>query len=245
MTGSPSPESSTPSSAPLALILAAVFIASAAASNWAVQHIGHSHGPHAPRTIPVGWGLEAASGVLLVGVMISVRDALHELVGIARTIGLIVLASAVSSLLAPPALAVASGATMLLAESADALIYQRLRRRGRVLAALVSNIVSSFLDSAVFLLIAFGAAAATDGTFALTIGKIEVSVLTLAAVALTLRGARRLRRIRAPSSVADPLLLRHREYGRRSNSAIHAIGRGWTAAAASQPCRHRRSGRAR
>jgi uncharacterized PurR-regulated membrane protein YhhQ (DUF165 family) len=199
-----SPAASTPRNVPLTLSLAVIFIASAAASNWAIQHIGQSHGAQAPRTIPVGWGLDAASGVLLVGVMISVRDALHEQVGIKGTLLLIALGSAVSSLLAPPALAMASGATMLLAESADALVYQRLRQRGRVLAAMASNVVSSLLDSALFLLIAFGVAAAFQGSFALTIGKIEVSLLTLAALALAPKAARRFRRIGMSPTAADP-----------------------------------------
>ena len=115
-------------------VLAATFVGAAAASNWAIQHVGHYNGAHAPRTIPIGWGMEAASGVILVGVMISVRDALHEQVGIKGTLLAILIGSAISSSLAPPALAVASGATMVLAESADALVYQSLRRRGRVLA---------------------------------------------------------------------------------------------------------------
>ena len=173
------------------MALAVVFVASAAASNWAVQHVGQDHGPHAPRTIPIGWGLDAASGVLLVGVMIAVRDALHEQVGIKGTFVLIVLASLVSTLLAPPALAVASGATMLLAESADALVYQRVRRRGRALAATASNIVSSFMDSAVFLVIAFGVAEAIRGSYALTVGKIEISLLTLAVLALAAKTSER------------------------------------------------------
>ena len=192
MTRTLNPSRVGPRNVPLTVALAVVFVASAAASNWAIQHIGQNHGPHAPRTIPIGWGLDAASGVLLVGVMIAVRDALHEQVGIKGTFVLIVLASLVSTLLAPPALAVASGATMLLAESADALVYQRLRRRGRVLAATASNIVSSFLDSAIFLLIAFGVAEAIRGSYALTIGKIEISLLTLAVLALASKAIQRL-----------------------------------------------------
>ena len=171
----------------LVAVLAATFVGAAAASNWAIQHVGHYNGAHAPRTIPIGWGMEAASGVILVGVMISVRDALHEQVGIKGTLLAILIGSAISSSLAPPALAVASGATMVVAESADALVYQRLRRRGRVLAAAASNIVSSLLDSAVFLLIAFGVNATTQGAPALTIGKFEVSLLTLTIMALALR----------------------------------------------------------
>lgn len=56
-----------------------------------------------------------------------------------------------------------------------------------MLAATASNIVSSLLDSAVFLLIAYGVNAATQGTPALTIGKFEVSLLTLTVMALALK----------------------------------------------------------
>lgn len=178
---------------PLAVFLAILFVGAAAASNWTLQHVGQDNGPLAPRTIPIGWGLDAASGVLLVGVMISVRDALHEQVGLKGTLIAIVVGSIVSSALAPPALAVASGVTMLVAELADAVVYQRLRRRGRTLAAAASNLASSLLDSAVFLTIAYGVHAATQGTYPLTVGKLEASLLALAVLALTAKARPRTR----------------------------------------------------
>jgi uncharacterized PurR-regulated membrane protein YhhQ (DUF165 family) len=169
------------------LVLTLLFVASAAASNWAIQHVGRNNGPIAPRTIPIGWGMQAASGVVLVGVMISVRDALHEQVGIRGTLVAITIGSGFSALLAPPALAIASGTTMLVAESADALVYQRLRTWGWFLAATGSNLASALLDSAIFLVIAYGANVAAHGTYALTVGKVEVSLFTLAALALASR----------------------------------------------------------
>lgn len=165
------------------VLFAAVFVAAAATSNWAIENIGQDNGPFAPRTIPVGWGLDAPSGVLLIGVMIAVRDALHERVGLKGTLLVIVLGSVVSALVAPAALAVASGVTLLAAETTDALVYQKLRRRGRLRAAFASNIVSSVIDSALFLLIAFGIEAAHHGTWALTVGKVEASIITLAILA--------------------------------------------------------------
>lgn len=164
------------------LILVTAFIGAAATSNWAVQHVGQNNGPYAPHTIPIGWGLQAASGVLFIGVMITVRDALHEQVGIKATLMAIVVASVVSALLAPASVALASGVTMLAAESADALVYQRLRRRGYLAAAAASNLVSSLIDSALFLSIAYGATAMWHGTYPLTVGKVEVSLITLAVV---------------------------------------------------------------
>jgi uncharacterized PurR-regulated membrane protein YhhQ (DUF165 family) len=141
---------------PITIALAGAFVIAAATSNWAIHNIGQFNGPDAPRTLPIGWGLEAPSGVVLVGVMIAVRDALHEQVGIKGTLVVILMGSVISALLAPPALAVASGATMVTAEVADALVYERLRQRGRLIAAAASNFVSATIDSAMFLLIAFG-----------------------------------------------------------------------------------------
>lgn len=167
--------------------LGAVFVAAAGTSNWAINNIGRDHGPHAPHTIPIGWGLQAPSGVLLIGLMFAVRDSLHERVGIKGTLLLIAAASAVSAVVAPPALAVASGLTMLVAEATDALVYQQLRTRGRLTAATVSNLASSLLDSALFLIVAFGAATAIDRTLALFIGKFEASLATLVVLSLSAR----------------------------------------------------------
>lgn len=169
------------------LLLSAIFIGAAATSNWAIQHVGQSNGPYAPHTIPIGWGLRAASGVLLIGAMITVRDALHEQVGIRGTLWIIAAGSIVSGLLAPASIALASGVTMLAAETSDALVYQRLRGRGYLVAAAASNLVSSVIDSALFLVIAYGTAAMWRGTYPLTVGKVEASLITLAVIVLARR----------------------------------------------------------
>lgn len=175
---------------------AGLFVAAAGASNWAIENIGQDNGPSAPRTLPIGWGLDAPSGVLLVGVMIVLRDGLHERIGLKGTLWVILLGSIVSALLAPPAIAVASGVTLLAAETTDALVYQRLRRQGRTRAALGSNLVSSVIDSALFLTIAYGVEAANQGTWALTVGKFEAAILTMTVLALAARTAPRIARLR-------------------------------------------------
>ena len=134
----------------------------------------------------IGWGMVAPSGVLLIGLMIAVRDALHERIGISGTLLFILLASLISAVCAPTTIAVASGVTLLAAETTDALIYQNLRARGRFWAAISSNVVSSLLDSGIFLAVAFGLSAAREGTMALTIGKFEASIVILAIMALFL-----------------------------------------------------------
>ncbi len=179
---------------PTTVVFAGLFIAAAATSNWAIENVGHDNGPSAPRTLPIGWGLDAPSGVVLVGVMITLRDALHERVGLRGTLLVILFGSIVSALLAPAAIAMASGVTLLVAETTDALVYQRLRRRGRLRAAFASNLVSSIVDSALFLIVAYGLEAARHDTWALTVGKVEASVITLAILAVVMRS------FRAPSA---------------------------------------------
>lgn len=180
-------------------LLALLFLTSAAASNWAINNIGHDNGAGSPRTVPIGWGLQAPSGVVLIGLMFAVRDTLHERIGVKGTLLLIALASAVGAIVAPPTLAAASGITMLIAESSDALVYQRLRAAGRFMAATTSNVAASLLDSIVFLAVAFGAAAAVSGTLALFVGKLQASLVAMLVVNLARRLASPPRaRLRAP-----------------------------------------------
>lgn len=168
-----------------ATALTLLFIVGAATSNWAMSNIGMYNGPSAPRTLPIGWGVEAPSGVVLIGLMLTIRDGLHERIRTRGMAAIIFIASVVSAVVAPPAIALASGATLAVAETADALVYQRLRRQGRLLAAAASNLVSSVVDSVLFLLVAFGVQAAIEGSWALTVGKLEASLVTLVIFALT------------------------------------------------------------
>lgn len=171
---------------------AATFVACIALSNWALLHLGVDNGPEAPRTLPVGFGLEAPSGVLFAGILLTLRDFMHERIGTRRTIGIIVLSTPVTALIAEPALALASAATFLLAELADLTLYRWVRKHGLWPAVLASNLLSSLLDSAILLLLAFGVDVALDGFLAMTWGKLLASLLTLAAISLVtkLRTAR-------------------------------------------------------
>lgn len=104
--------------------------------------------------IPVGFGLYAPAGVLVVGVAFWIRDHLH------RTSGLLAVALALGigagiSAAFSPALALASAGAFLVSETLDTLIYHALRRRW-LLAVVTSNAVGIVADSLVFLSIAFG-----------------------------------------------------------------------------------------
>jgi queuosine precursor transporter len=131
------------------------FLLTIPAANWMVGHVGFCGGA-GPCTVPVGFGLEAPSGVLLIGLALALRDAIHERYS-ARVVFLAILAGAVLSVLvAPVALAVASGTAFLLSETADLFVYAPLRQQNRPLAVLASGLVGSIVDSAVFLSLAFG-----------------------------------------------------------------------------------------
>ena len=112
--------------------------------------------PKGPCLIPVAPGLMAPSGVLLVGIALVLRDAVHEYFGPVVAAAAILVGAALSAFVAPTPLVVASGLAFLLSELADMAVYTPLRRRRLVLAVMASGVVGAFVDSLVFLYIAFG-----------------------------------------------------------------------------------------
>ena len=104
--------------------------------------------------IDVGFGLTTTAGTAAAGVTLLARDWLHDTAGRAAVLAAIGVGAAVSAGLAGGRLAVASGIAFLIAELADLLVYQRLRRRGWIRAALASNAVGAPLDTVVFLTLA-------------------------------------------------------------------------------------------
>ncbi|WP_020099417.1 VUT family protein [Mycobacterium sp. 360MFTsu5.1] len=157
------------------------------AANWAILHVGADHGPGAPRTIPIGFGLVAPSGVLFAGAQLTVRDVIHERLGAWKTLGVIAASAPLTAMVASPALAFASIGTFLAAETADLGVYARLRRRGYTTAVLASNVVSALVDSILFLALAFGLSQAASGAVGMTAGKLEASVATLVVIGAAAR----------------------------------------------------------
>lgn len=160
------------------------FVGCIAGANWAILHVGAVHGPGMPRTIPVGLGLAAPSGVLFAGAQLTLRDLIHERLGARWTLVVIVASAPLTMLVASAAVAVASIVTFLTAEAADLVVYSRLRRRGYATAVLGSNLVSTIVDSMLFLTLAFSATVAASGAAGMTVGKLETSVVTLVVVAV-------------------------------------------------------------
>ncbi|MCA1999518.1 MAG: VUT family protein [Hyphomicrobiales bacterium] len=134
----------------------ALFIACIPAANWLIQNVGTVCVPNGPCLIPVGPGLTAPSGVLLVGAALVLRDMIQRRLGAAWALGAIAAGGLLSAFIAPPALVVASVAAFLLSELADFAVFTPLQKRGLVRAVLVSSLLGLVVDSLVFLWLAFG-----------------------------------------------------------------------------------------
>ena len=138
------------------LIYLALFALTIPAANWMIGHFGTVCPPQGPCLIPVAPGLMAPSGVLMIGLALVLRDLVQRRLGLMAAVGAIALGAALSVLLAPPAIVIASGTAFLVSEVADLFVYTPLQRRHFVLAVLVSSFVGLVADSAVFLYLAFG-----------------------------------------------------------------------------------------
>jgi queuosine precursor transporter len=137
-------------------IVFAAFLATIPAANWLIGNAGTECIPNGPCLVPVGFGLMAPSGVLMIGAALVLRDAVQQLLGLRAAFAAIAIGLVLSALVAPPALVLASAAAFGLAELADLAVYTPLRRKRLWAAVLASGAVGALVDSAVFLLIAFG-----------------------------------------------------------------------------------------
>ena len=128
-------------------ILAAVgYVFSVVLVNWLVITFG---------VIPVGFGLYAPAGVFVAGLAFILRDVIQEGYGKFASIALIVLGSVVSYAISGN-LAFASAAAFLASETLDFCVYTPLRKKNWYVASFSSNVVGAVVDSAVFLVLAFG-----------------------------------------------------------------------------------------
>jgi uncharacterized PurR-regulated membrane protein YhhQ (DUF165 family) len=139
------------------LAFLAAFALCIPAANWLIGHVGTVCVPGGgPCLIPVAPGVMAPSGVLMVGLALVMRDMVQRRLGLPFAAMAVLAGAALSALVAPPALVVASAAAFLLSEMADLAVYTPLQRRGLVLAVLVSSVVGLVADSVLFLFLAFG-----------------------------------------------------------------------------------------
>jgi queuosine precursor transporter len=132
----------------------AAFAACAPIANWMIGNIGICSA--GPCKLPVGFGLYAPSGALMIGVALALRDYLHELGGWRLVVPAIAVSSSLSFATSPAALALASMFALALSEMLDAGVYAKLRARGRHVAVAVSGAFGAVADSLLFTVIAFG-----------------------------------------------------------------------------------------
>lgn len=126
------------------------------AANWALHHIGNpSPFPGAPNTLPVGFGLEAPSGVYFVALALVLRNVVQRQLGRRVAVAAIIVGALLSWATSDGAVALASGVAFLCSEGLDMTVYTPLRRHGQLRAVLPASLLGGAVDSAVFLAIAF------------------------------------------------------------------------------------------
>jgi uncharacterized PurR-regulated membrane protein YhhQ (DUF165 family) len=133
------------------------FIACVPAANWLIGNVGTVCIPQGPCLIPVApFGITAPSGVLMIGLALVLRDLVQRRLGKGWALAAILAGAALSGLVAPPALVIASTVAFLLSELADFAVYTPLQKRGLIRAVILSSLVGLCVDSVAFLYLAFG-----------------------------------------------------------------------------------------
>ena len=133
-----------------------LFILTIPAANWLIGNVGTMCVPNGPCLVPVAPGLMAPSGVTMIGIALVLRDLVQRRLGVGMAVGAILVGAALSALLAPPALVIASATAFLLSEAADLAVYTPLARHRMIAAVVASSLVGLVVDSIVFLWLAFG-----------------------------------------------------------------------------------------
>jgi queuosine precursor transporter len=166
-------------------LLLAAYAACVPLANWMIGNVGTTCVPNGPCLIPVGFGLMAPSGVLVIGLALVLRDAVQITAGWKWGLGAIGVGAVVAWFVAPPAIVLASVAAFVISELADFAVYTPLARKRLTAALLASGIVGAAIDSAVFLTIAFGSVALMPG---LLLGKMWAVMAGSFAIAFMRRG---------------------------------------------------------
>lgn len=155
------------------------FILTIPLSNWVVVNVGVVCDPTGPCLIPVWPGIMSPSAVLVAGFALVLRDSVHHFLGARWALYSIVFGAALSGFFSEPSLVAASVAAFLFSEFADFCVYAPLRERHHAFAIMVSGLIGSVVDSAIFLWLAFGS---LDYVFGQVLGKFWVSLIASAIV---------------------------------------------------------------
>ena len=159
----------------------AAFALSIPAANWMIGNVGTFCVPDGPCVIPVAPGLDAPSGVLMVGLALVLRDLVQRSLGLKWALAAVIIGAALSGLVAPSTLVIASASAFLLSELADLLVYTPLQKKGLILAVVASSIVGLIIDSIVFLYLAFGSLDYMSGQI---VGKMWMVLLAIPIIRL-------------------------------------------------------------
>lgn len=132
-----------------------LYVAAILAANWALITFG---------VIPIGFGLMAPAGVVFAGLTFSFRNLTQQTLGRSYGYGAIVVGALLSYFISGAGtipggvlpVALASGITFLISETADALVWSRFRQTGQIRAMVAGDIAGQVIDSIVFLLLAIG-----------------------------------------------------------------------------------------
>jgi len=153
-------------------------------ANWMIGHVGTVCVPNGPCLIPVAPKLMAPSGVLMIGIALVLRDLVQRRLGFRFAVAAILIGAALSGLVAPVSLVIASASAFLLSEFADLVVYTPLARKRMVTAVVLSSMVGLVIDSIVFLWLAFGSLEFLAGQ---VVGKAWMVLLSIPFVVLLRR----------------------------------------------------------
>lgn len=165
-------------------IYLAGYIGTIPAANWMIGNVGTFCIPDGPCMIPVGFGMTAPSGVLMVGAALVLRDQVQEHLGTQWSLSGILAGAILSYLLADPFIAIASIVAFGVSELVDFAAYTYLRERGRAFAVAVSGLVGAVMDSLAFLYIAFGSLDYIEGQI---FGKLVISLIAAIAIKFAIK----------------------------------------------------------
>lgn len=124
-------------------------------ANWLIGHWGTFCVPDGPCMIPVWPGIAAPSGVLAIGAALVLRDLVQRRLGLAFSLAAIAIGAMISWAISPSTIVLASVAAFVFSETADALVFTPLQKRGLVIAVAVSALAGIVVDSVLFLTLAF------------------------------------------------------------------------------------------
>jgi uncharacterized PurR-regulated membrane protein YhhQ (DUF165 family) len=158
-------------------LLVGAYIATVPLANFLITNVGTKCIPNGPCLIPVAPGFMAPSGVLVIGLALVLRDAVHERLGWKWAVAALAVGAALSGLVAPAPLVIASVCAFLFSELCDLSVYAPLRKRNLAVAVMLSGLVGALIDSAIFLWVAFGS---LDYLAGQVIGKFWASFVAMA-----------------------------------------------------------------